>query len=251
MKITFVGTSHGAPSAERFCSCTMIEIGKAIYIIDAGAPVADCLLCQGKDINDIKAVFLTHIHSDHSFGLFYLVRLMNWYYKKSSADFYIPEQQFIDMVVNVASSPLLDTERLRLKLIDLYVAYKDKNIKVEYIPILHMGTNHNTYALLITAEGKRLLFSGDFSGRLNKNDVPSVISEEALDLFVCEMAHFGIEELTPYLDTCKAKRVYFNHVFPLDKYGDIEAARSKYAFEIGGRTMETCWNFKLFNLKGQ
>ena len=233
MKITFLGTSHGVPSSDRFCSCTMIEIGKTIYVIDAGAPVTDCLLRQGKNINDIKAVFLTHIHADHSFGLFHLVDLMSWYYKDSSADFYIPEQQFIDTVVNVASSVPLDRERLRLKLIDPCVAYEDENIRVEYIPTLHMGTKHNTYALLITAEGKRLLFGGDFSGGLRKNDFPTVVSEEELDLFLCEMAHFGMDELSPYLDTCKAKRVYFNHVFPLDKYNDIEAAKNKYSFEIG------------------
>ena len=35
MKITFVGTSHGIPQADRYCSCYMIEIGKAIYFVRA------------------------------------------------------------------------------------------------------------------------------------------------------------------------------------------------------------------------
>lgn len=52
MKITFLGMSHGVSSSDRFCSCTMIEIGKTIYVIDAGASVTDCLLRYGKNIND-------------------------------------------------------------------------------------------------------------------------------------------------------------------------------------------------------
>ena len=39
MRIKFLGTSHGYASAERYCSCTMIETGGSIYYIDAGAPV--------------------------------------------------------------------------------------------------------------------------------------------------------------------------------------------------------------------
>ena len=27
MKITFLGTSHGVPSRDRFCSCVMLELG--------------------------------------------------------------------------------------------------------------------------------------------------------------------------------------------------------------------------------
>jgi hypothetical protein len=40
-----------------------------------------------------------------------------------------------------------------------------------------------------------------------------------------------MEQLKPYLDTCKAKRVAFTHVYPLDKYGDIEKIKSNYTFE--------------------
>ena len=30
MKITFLGSSHGVPSAERYCSCTMIEVNGSL-----------------------------------------------------------------------------------------------------------------------------------------------------------------------------------------------------------------------------
>ena len=39
MKITFLGTSHGVPAADRYCYCVMIESGKSVYFIDGGAPM--------------------------------------------------------------------------------------------------------------------------------------------------------------------------------------------------------------------
>ena len=49
----------------------------------------------------------------------------------------------------------------------------------------------------------------------------AVISEEELDLFVCEMAHFNTEHIRPYIENCKAKKIAFTHVFPLAKYEKI------------------------------
>jgi hypothetical protein len=89
--------------------------------------------------------------------------------------------------------------------------------------------------MLLTAEGKKVLFSGDLSGKLAAKDVPAALQEEALELFVCEMAHFGWDDLAPYLENCHAKRVWFNHVYPLVKYERIaaEAASGAHAFSIG------------------
>lgn len=236
MKITFLGTSHGVPAADRYCSCTMLESGNSVYLIDAGAPVIDCLLRVGKRVDELRSVFITHVHGDHTHGVFNLIDLMNWYYRESTADFYFPERALVDLTeqtVKTLSCIPLDTSRMRLHYVDRTFAYEDENIRVDYFPTAHIDANHPTYSILVTEGSTRVLFSGDLSGGLVKKDVSAIISEEELDLFVCEMAHFGMREISPYLDTCKAKRVYFNHVFPLEKYNDIEAAKSKYSFEIG------------------
>ena len=70
MKITFLGTSAGIPDPDRHCSSTMIEVGERVYIVDAGAPMVDCLRTQGllmerENAERIAAVFATHSHSDH------------------------------------------------------------------------------------------------------------------------------------------------------------------------------------------
>lgn len=233
MKITFVGTSHGVPASDRFCSCYMIESNGKIYMIDAGAPAAEMILRYGGDINDFRALFTTHVHADHTAGMIHLICLMNWYYKQSTAEFFITEQAHIDATKRwlvTAESGVLDEERLKLKVPEAGIVYEDENIKAEYIPTKHMP-NSPTYSILITEGDKRVLFGGDFSVWLAKKDIPEVIGED-IDAFVCEMAHFGVAELSPYLDTCRAKKVAFSHVYPLNKYDDIETLKGKYDFEI-------------------
>jgi len=231
MKITFVGTSHGVPAADRFCSCYMIESGGKIYLVDAGAPAAEMILHHGGDINNFRALFTTHVHGDHTVGMIHLISLMNWCYKKSSGDFFITEQAHIDATLRwleTSGSGEFEGKRLRMKVPTAGLVYEDENIKVEYIPTAHMP---NSYAVLITEGEKRVLFGGDFSNGLRKNDVPEVIKDE-IDGFICEMAHFGMNELAPYLADCRAKRVIFSHVYPVAKYSDIEAIKGKYGFEV-------------------
>ena len=96
MKITFVGTSHGAPWADRHCTCFMIESGNSVYFVDGGAPMVEAIQKAGKRVEDLRAVFVTHIHSDHTVGLIQLTGLINWFYAKAAADFFIPEQAHID-----------------------------------------------------------------------------------------------------------------------------------------------------------
>ncbi len=233
MKMTFIGTSHGVPAADRYCSSIMLECDDALYFIDAGAPLSSEILRYGKAMTQVRAVFTTHAHGDHTFGLVQLCDLFNWYYRDASADFYVTEQPHIDairaMIVS-GGTPTIDDSRVRFKIPAEGRVYEDEHILVDYIRTAHMPVS---YAILVTvvATGQRILFSGDLSGGLCEADVPAVIREE-MDAFVCEMAHFDCEHIRPYLADCHARRVYFTHVFPLSKYEKIEELKGKYPFEI-------------------
>ena len=231
MKITFVGTSHGVPAKDRYCSCYMIESGGKIYMVDAGAPAAEMILRYDGDVYDFRALFTTHVHSDHTVGMLHLISLMNWYYKASSGSFFITEQNHIDATLRwleTSGSGVFDKDRLHMELAHPGVVYEDENIKAEYIPTKHMP---NSYSVLITEGETRVLFGGDFSAWLTGADVPK-ITEEEIDLFVCEMAHFTAEQITPYLEKCHTKKLAFTHVYPLQKYDDIEKMKGKYSFSI-------------------
>lgn len=231
MKITFFGTSHGVPAADRFCTCMAIESGNSVYLIDAGAPVNNMLFKHGLDINALRAVFTTHAHGDHTDGLLQLTDLSTWKFKESTFDVYVSNDQLepaINSYLIATGLPGIAKDRIRYHVSHEGLVYEDENIKVEYIPTEHCP---NAYSILVTEGEKRVLFGGDLSRGLQKNDVPPVIKEE-IDAFICEMAHFGTEHLIPHLDECRAKNVLFIHVHPLDKYEDIQGLKEKYPFRI-------------------
>ena len=238
MKITFIGSGHGVPSDQRYCSSAMIEVGNSIYYVDAGAPIIDELLRMGRDIHNVRAVFITHCHGDHISGLPNMADLANWYYKKSKIEFYLPEQSTIDaikalMMSTYGGRPI--REGVDFYKYDEGFVYQDENIKLTTIPNKHIfKEGRPSYCFLIEADGKRVLFSGDLSQHLALEDFPEIAMSEDIDVLVCEMAHFTMEMVKPYLKRCTAKAVYFNHVAPLTKFNHIEAenASGEYPFKM-------------------
>jgi precorrin-6Y C5,15-methyltransferase (decarboxylating) len=83
-------------------------------------------------------------------------------------------------------------------------------------------------------ERAAVLFSGDLSKDLEKNDFPTVAFERELDLFVCEMVHFSPQTLAPYFATCRAKQVRINHFGSLEKMTETAALAKEqnYPFPI-------------------
>ena len=236
MKITFLGTSHGVPFADRYCSCTMIETGGSVYFIDGGAPLINLLLKYDIDLTTLRALFATHTHGDHINGVPDLVNLLNWYFKQGKLQVYMPEQNAIDAIRNLLwamDTAPLDEERLPMRAYSEGFVYEDENIRVTPLPTRHMEhIGRPAFGFLVEAEGKKIYFSGDMSGQLEKQDFPAYTLENEVDLLVCEMAHFDVEHVAPYLEKCKAKQVLFNHVFPVYKFDKINALNGKYGYPI-------------------
>lgn len=244
MKLTFLGSSHGVPSAVRYCSSAVLEVGEAAYVIDAGAPVADQLLRRGIPFTHLRAVFTTHVHSDHTGGLPEFLSLSNWYYKKASFDVFLTEQRLADALLAVvgAMDSAIDTDRLRLRLVTPGVFYEDENIRVTAVPTRHMDNGARpTYSFVIDAlqEHKRLVMTGDMHNG-DAADFPQIAKDEPSDCIVCEMAHFPPEVIMPIVAACPTKRAIFNHVFC--KYDQsmaaIRAAGSDPAYPFPVRAAE-------------
>lgn len=235
MKITFFGTSDGIPRVGHFCTSTMIEVGENVYVVDGGAPVADLLLKNGKHPNQVKAFFNTHGHSDHLDGLMQLITLCGWAYKDAAFDLLLPEQCIGDAFVSYVETltgTAFPSDRLRMRVFGEGIVYDDGVLKVTAFRTYHCDPRPS-YAFLFEGDGKQLLISGDLSQFLHKDDVPAPVTQGDLDLFVCEMAHFGEEHILPYLEKCTAKRVMFNH-YQLRKEADIAhlAEAGRFPFPV-------------------
>ena len=65
LKITFCGTSGPLPVRDRAKACVAVQAGGALYLVDIGPEATENLQAWRMPVATAKAVFLTHLHSDH------------------------------------------------------------------------------------------------------------------------------------------------------------------------------------------
>lgn len=238
MRITFLGTSNGLPRKGKNMSCIMLEVNGAIYFIDAGAPVMEEMAKRDVDASKVRAVFTTHCHGDHTSGLFNMTSLIGKHYKETTVEYYLTDEQLKRMleefmVLSIYQEPAF--ERTKLLIAKEGQVYKDENICVYYIPTKHSIRRDSAspaYAILVEADGKKALFSGDLSGHIAGNDFPKIAMEETIDAMVLEFAHFTYEDVKPYLEKCKVKQLWFNHFYSSAKVDTINEVKLEYNYPM-------------------
>ncbi len=65
LKVTICGSGGPLPIAGRAKPCTAIQAGGALYLVDIGSEAAENLQMWRMPLASAKAVFITHLHSDH------------------------------------------------------------------------------------------------------------------------------------------------------------------------------------------
>ena len=229
MKIDFLGTAPGAPMKERNCQSVLITARDNGYLLDAGAPVIELLTRRSYDLKKLKAVFITHMHMDHTVGLFHLLSLADWYYREMSYDLYLPEQRGIDCIMEVMNyyEPAFAADRLRFHRMQEGLVFENDDIRVSAFPTGHIKC---AYGYLLESEGKRVYLSGDL--KLNQVDYPAFLDEEETDALIVECAHFPADMLLERLKTCKAKRVMVIHAGAGEWTEKIRKAAGDYPFPL-------------------
>lgn len=71
MDLLFLGTSSGVPTKARNVSATAVieSTGHGWYLVDCGEGTQHQLLRSPLSVRDLRAIFITHVHGDHCFGL--------------------------------------------------------------------------------------------------------------------------------------------------------------------------------------
>lgn len=69
LKVTLLGTGTPTPVMNRFGMSTLIEAGGEKFVFDAGRGNLQRLVQAKVDLKTIDALFLTHLHSDHTVGI--------------------------------------------------------------------------------------------------------------------------------------------------------------------------------------
>ena len=215
MKLITLGTSHGDPTLTRFNSALVLQVGSACYLFEAGAPVNALMIRRDLPFANLKAVFVSHSHEDHIGGLPGLIKsLVKRPEPGQHTDIFLPEQLTIDGVMAFmrATHRLWPDELLDFKVISIGEIYRDENIVVEALPTLHMSNenmNVPSFAFVVTAENKRLVFTGDISRTLK--DLPlEALSTPAVCIMECQ--HYDPAQAGEYLRKLPIEKFIGVHV---------------------------------------
>ena len=209
MKITFLGASHGVPEPHRRCSCTMIEVSGRYYFVDMGCPAIDDLITKGIPVDAVKAIFITHHHGDHTDGLLSMIGLCAWYFKTANPEVYLSKIEQADAIRGWLNTTTMAEQKTPYFEVKPGVIFDDGFLKVTAIATKHCD---RSYAYLVEAEGKTVLFTGDL-GHPDR-DFPEIIKGKTTDLVVCEGAHFPVVDYLPHFAQCDIKKVCVNHYAP-------------------------------------
>jgi ribonuclease Z len=89
--VTFLGTSGSTPTKTRALPALALEYNGTSLLFDCGEGTQRQMMRYGLNISKVDAIFLSHIHGDHTIGVAGLVRTLALNKRQSPLDIYVPE----------------------------------------------------------------------------------------------------------------------------------------------------------------
>lgn len=244
MKLTILGNNGPYPKAGGACSGYLLETEDTKILIDCGNGVLSNLLkiCS---INDLDAIFLSHLHSDHIGDILIMKYAIGIGMIKGN----------IEKTVTLYS-PMDDMEMVeRFKYnnsFEILPIQEDQHILINNLEIEFKKMNHpvETYAIKVKNGDKVFVYSGDTAYNENLID----FSKEA-DLLLCEagILQEDLNEDVPHLSPtlsgeigkkANVKRLLLTHFWP--EY-DVDKIRIE-GEESFGSTLELSEVMKKYSI---
>ena len=90
ISVTILGNSSAKPTAKGHPSAQMVNINEQLFLVDAGEGVQRQMARCGISPLKLRAVFISHLHGDHVFGLFPLLSTLGLYGRRTPLKIYAP-----------------------------------------------------------------------------------------------------------------------------------------------------------------
>lgn len=138
--VTILGSNSAVPTAKRFPTSQVLHVNQSLYLIDCGEGTQMQLRRNSIKFQRIKAIFISHLHGDHIFGLPGVLTTMNLLGRKAElhiiahADLF----EFIKLSLKISKSWLdFEIKFIPLNHADNEVVYKDEHLQVRTTSLKH------------------------------------------------------------------------------------------------------------------
>ncbi|MDR0907057.1 MAG: ribonuclease Z [Rikenellaceae bacterium] len=139
-EVTILGSSSASPTAGRHHSAHVLNVREQFYLVDCGEGTQSRLMRAGVSPLKINAIFITHTHGDHIYGLAPLISSLGLAGKKIPLKIFGPAElgRMIDFYQNDFGHPVdfeiqftaVDTTKNQL-------IFENKSLEVWTIPLRH------------------------------------------------------------------------------------------------------------------
>lgn len=139
-KLTILGSGSAIPSINRLTTSQIIKINKFIYLIDCGEACQIALKANKININKIDAIFISHLHGDHYFGLIGLLNTMHLMGRKKDLSIYCFKelQEINQLQFNISKTTLSYTiNYVDINNTNVVKVLENKYVEVFTIPLKH------------------------------------------------------------------------------------------------------------------
>lgn len=269
-RLILLGTAGGpSPKQTRSAPANAVVVNGAVYVVDAGNGVARQLVLAGLAPRALRAVFITHHHSDHNADYGNLLLLAWTAGLRRPVDTYGPPplarmtEQFL--ALNAPDIELRQEEEGRPILAHLIrpheidgdgVIYEDENVKVTAFEVIHLAAR--AFGFRFDTSDRSIVFSGDTSPSENLIHhargadvlVHEVVSVPAVDALVARVdagnealrshiinAHTSLTEVGRIAAEAGVKTLVLTHFVPSDGPDDktelwLEGGRQRFFGEL-------------------
>jgi ribonuclease Z len=137
IKLTFLGNCGGCPTKDRSLSSLIVNYEGKNFLLDCPENVQQEIMKKKISISKIKAIFITHFHGDHYFGLFGLLSTMKLNNKEDDLFIFIPKDNKQDLLKLITLTNNNLPFNIKVIAVDSYFKYNYNDLEVCSIKLNH------------------------------------------------------------------------------------------------------------------
>ncbi len=138
--VTILGSSSAKPTASRHPSSQAVNIHEQYFLVDAGEGVQQQMIRYGINPLKLRAIFISHLHGDHLFGLFPLLSTLGLYGRRTPITVYAPAPfgEMLEGFLRLMNPDLpYEVEWHELRTTEHYLLYENRTLEVWSVPLRH------------------------------------------------------------------------------------------------------------------
>ncbi len=159
MKVTVIGSGSAFSTLNNTSSILIADDQQHQWLVDCGPTVPRALWAQGLGVNEIDAIYFTHIHPDHCSGLAALLNQWKSFKRSKPLDIFCQADQrgVLEQLVALAIWPAT-TVRFDIQWHEVKDAFSWKHWELQTAETVHEVNNRS---LRVAVDDQVLFYSGD------------------------------------------------------------------------------------------